>query len=250
MTVGGSPKPGSDRAAHFEEPVRSPRRLIRRACVTICALGAAVVLGSFLWFISGVSNEEVELTRDADGIVVLTGGASRVADAVELLAAGRGRRLLITGVNPSTNQGGLSRAVPLHDKFITCCVDLDHSAINTVGNAVETRRWARQRGFRSLIVVTSNYHMPRALAELGHQLPDVTLIPFPVVTEKRRAEPWWSNAASARLLFSEYLKYIYSVMRHRLDPSPAGTELAASCHLVSWFRNSQHCHRESSMRIL
>jgi len=249
MTVGGSPKPGSDRAPQLGDPARRPRRSIRRACVAIAALGAAVVLGSFLWFIAGVSNEEVELTRDADGIVVLTGGASRVADAVELLAAGRGRRLLITGVNPSTNQGGLSRAVPLHEKFITCCVDLDHSAINTVGNAVETRRWARQRGFRSLIVVTSNYHMPRALAELGHQMPDVTLIPFPVVTEKRRAEPWWSNAASARLLFSEYLKYIYSVMRHRLDPSPAGTEVAGHSHLASLFRNSQHCRRESSMRI-
>jgi len=233
MTVGGQRKPGSDRAPHLGEPARAPRRLIRRAVVAICTVAAVALLASFLWFISGVSNEEVELTRDADGIVVLTGGASRIADAVELLAAGRGRRLLITGVNPLTNQGGLSRAVPLHDRFITCCVDLDHSAINTVGNAVETRRWARQRGFRSLIVVTSNYHMPRALAELGHQLPDVVLIPFPVVTEKRRAEPWWSNAASARLLFSEYLKYIYSVMRHRLDPSPAGTELAGRRHLVS-----------------
>jgi uncharacterized SAM-binding protein YcdF (DUF218 family) len=197
-----------------------------RAFVAACIAGLGALMASFLWFISGVSNEEVELDRNADGIVVLTGGASRVADAVELLAAGRGRRLLVTGVNPATSTGGLSRAVPLHDKIITCCVDLDHSAVNTVGNAVETRRWARQRGFRSLIVVTSNYHMPRALAELSHQLPDVTLIPFPVVTEKRRAEPWWSNAGSARLLFSEYLKYIYSVVRHRLDPAPEDTEVA------------------------
>jgi len=193
--------------------------------VAIAALGAAVVLGSFLWFIAGVSNEEVELTRDADGIVVLTGGASRVADAVELLAAGRGRRLLITGVNPSTNQGGLSRAVPLHEKFITCCVDLDHSAINTVGNAVETRRWARQRGFRSLIVVTSNYHMPRALAELGHHMPDVTLIPFPVVTEKMRNEPLWASGSIQLLLF-EYMKYLVAQVRTRIEPATDSTDFA------------------------
>jgi uncharacterized SAM-binding protein YcdF (DUF218 family) len=219
MTVGREPQ-------FSKQPARRPRRLLLRAFLTACIAGIGALAASFLWFISGVSNDEIELDRNADGIVVLTGGASRVADAVELLAAGRGRRLLITGVNPATGPGGLSRVVPLHDKVITCCVDLDHSAVNTVGNAVETRRWARQRGFRSLIVVTSNYHMPRALAELSHQLPDVTLIPFPVVTEKRRAEPWWSNAASARLLFSEYLKYIYSVVRHRLDPGRDDTEVA------------------------
>jgi uncharacterized SAM-binding protein YcdF (DUF218 family) len=219
MTVGREPQIS-------KQPGRNPRRLLLRAFVTACVAGLGALVVSFLWFISGISNEEVALDRDADGIVVLTGGASRIADAVELLAAGRGRRLLVTGVNPATSPGGLSRAVPLHDKIINCCVDLDHSAMNTVGNAVETRRWARQRGFRSLIVVTSNYHMPRALAELSHQLPDVALIPFPVVTEKRRTEPWWSNAASARLLLSEYLKYMYSVMRHRLDPTPADTELA------------------------
>ena len=57
--------------------------------------------------------------------------------------------------------------MPEHQRWFSCCVDLDHSAINTIGNAVETRRWVMARGFQSLIVVTSNFHMPRALAELA-----------------------------------------------------------------------------------
>ncbi len=83
--------------------------------------------------------------------------------------------------------------LPQHDRLLECCVDLDHSAVNTVGNAAETRRWAQGPRFRSLIVVTSNYHMPRTMAELGRQLPDVALIPFPVVSDKLRAEPWWTS---------------------------------------------------------
>ena len=121
---------------------------------------------------------EVALRRNADGIVVLTGGAFRISDALELLAAGRGQRLLITGVNPATRSREISRLVPEHQRWFACCVDLDHSAINTIGNAIETRRWAKARGFKSLIVVTSNFHMPRAMAELAHQLPDVTLVPY------------------------------------------------------------------------
>jgi uncharacterized SAM-binding protein YcdF (DUF218 family) len=66
--------------------------------------------------------------------------------------------------------------------------------------------------------------MPRALAELEHQLPGVELVPFPVVTEKLRAEPWWSHASTARLLISEYVKYIVAAIRMRLDPASAATE--------------------------
>src|SRR6185503_7733707 len=144
----------------------------------------------------------IALNRNADGIVVLTGGSSRVADAIELLASGRGQRLLITGVYRATGPGELSRLAPEYQRVVRCCVDLDRSAVNTLGNAVETRRWARERGFRSLIIVTSAYHMPRALAEISHQLPDVKLIPFPVVSDRLRLEPWWSNGTTTRLVLS------------------------------------------------
>ena len=150
--------------------------------------------------------------------MVLTGAAFRINDALELLAAGYGRRLLITGVNPAPRVAAeISRLMPEIREWFDCCVDLDHSAINTIGNAVETRRWLDERGFKSLIVVTSNFHMPRAMAELSHQLPDVTLVPFPVVSEKAADRSWWSSPPTAKLLFSEYLKYIVAMVRMRLE---------------------------------
>jgi uncharacterized SAM-binding protein YcdF (DUF218 family) len=98
-----------------------------------------------------------------------------------------------------------------------CCVDLDRSAVSTRGNAAESRRWVYERGFRSLIVVTSNYHMPRALVEFSHAMPDITLIPFAVVGDKWREEPWWTSPSTLRLLFSEYVKYVAAELRVRLE---------------------------------
>ena len=135
---------------------------------------------------------------------------------MELLAGGYGKRLLISGVHPTNDVSDISRMLPDNHKLLNCCVDLDRSAVNTRSNAAETRRWARERGFKSLIVVTSNYHMPRAIVELSHAMPDVTLIPFVVVGDKWRDEPWWTSGATLRLLLSEYVKYVAAEVRVRL----------------------------------
>ena len=183
--VGSSTDDGASGEPGAAAPRARGQRLLRRLGWSTVAAGAAVVLLlglGFLWFIGRVPGDEVALSRTADGIVALTGGPSRVADAMELMAAGRGRRLLISGANRSTTPGEILRLNPEYARVVGCCVDFDRS-LNTLGNAIETRRWAESRGFRSLIVVTSNYHMPRALAEIAHQLPHVALVPFPVVTD-------------------------------------------------------------------
>ncbi len=185
------------------------------------ATGLIILAGGFVWFVSQIPGEEITLESKADGIVALTGAAARIPDAIELLATERGKRLLITGVHRATSSREIARITPLYSKYFTCCIDLDRSALNTFGNALETKRWARGHNFNSLIVVTSNWHMPRAMAELAHQLPDVALIAFPVISEKVKSEPWWSNTDTARLLLGEYLKYVFALMRMSLDPDGA-----------------------------
>lgn len=180
--------------------------------------GAVLLAAGFFWFVWQIKDEEIRLDRKADGIVVLTGAATRIPDAIGLLTGEYGKRLLITGVNRTTSAREIARLTLLNERVFACCIDLDRSALNTLGNAIETRRWARDRGFSSLIVVTSNWHMPRALIELAHQMPDTTLVAFPVVSEKIKSEPWLTNIEIARLLFSEYLKYVFAVVRIRLDP--------------------------------
>ena len=193
-----------------------PRKRWRSAIVKALAIGVIVVAAGFVGFLSQLRGSESKPSRTADGIVVLTGGASRVSDAMELLADGYGRRLLISGVHPASGASDISRSLTDNQSLLSCCVDLDRSAVNTRSNAAETRRWARERGFKSLIVVTSNYHMPRAIVELSHAMPDVTLIPFAVVGDKWREEPWWSNSGTLRLVLSEYVKYVAAEVRVRL----------------------------------
>ena len=174
------------------------------------------VLGGFVAFLSQLRDIESPPEHKADGIVVLTGGASRLSDAMELLAKGFGKRLLISGVHPLSGTSDISRSLPDNQSLLNCCVDLDRSAVNTRSNAAETRRWAHERGFKSLIVVTSNYHMPRAIVELSHAMPEIKLIPFAVVGDKWREEPWWSNGGTLRLVLSEYVKYLAAEVRVRL----------------------------------
>lgn len=191
--------------------------------LTMAAGATAIILLAvgFGWFIFNIAGDEVTLDTKADGIVALTGAAARIPDAIELLATDRGKRLLITGVHRATSSKEIARLTPLYSRYFTCCIDLDRSALNTFGNALETKRWARAHNFNSLIVVTSNWHMPRAMAELAHQLPDVTLIAYPVISEKVKSEPWWSSLDTARFLFAEYLKYVLALARMHLDTDSA-----------------------------
>jgi uncharacterized SAM-binding protein YcdF (DUF218 family) len=206
-----------------DKPIAAPRRLLRATMVMVLAIAFMAAAIGFVGFLSQLRGAETKPSRIADGIVVLTGGSSRVSDAMELLADGYGKRLLISGVHPTSAASDISRSLTDNQSLMNCCVDLDRSAVNTRSNAAETRRWVHERGFKSLIVVTSNYHMPRAIVELSHAMPDIALIPFAVVGDKWRDEPWWTNGATVRLLLSEYVKYVAAEVRVRL--ADAGLEM-------------------------
>ncbi len=185
------------------------------------AVAAVLFVAGYFWFVAQIPDKEVALDRKADGIVVLTGAAARIPDAIGLLAAERGQRLLITGVYRNTRSREIARLTPLYNRFFACCIDLDRNALNTYGNAIQARRWAHEHHFKSLIVVTSNWHLPRAMVEIEHQLPDIKLIPYPVISERLKNDPWWSNVETARLLFAEYVKYLFAQARFHVDPDLA-----------------------------
>lgn len=162
----------------------------------------------------------------ADGIVALTGAGSneRLAAAVNLLEDGKAQRMLVSGVNPEASREDIRTVSKAVRRLYDCCVDLDFTAADTVGNARETADWARNLRYKSLIVVTADYHMPRAMLELRATMPDVDLRPYPVATRIVNAKRWWRTSGGARLMVVEYSKYLTILGREavrKLGPKDA-----------------------------
>lgn len=145
----------------------------------------------------------------AEAIVALTGpSAERVNAAIRLLEQDKGDRLLISGVNRDVRRQELRALTPGSNKLFNCCVDLGFEAEDTVGNAQEIAAWVRAKQYDSLIVVTSDYHMPRSLLELRAAAPGVRLTPYAVATPTLDNAQWWRADVSARRMTLEYLKYL------------------------------------------
>ncbi|WP_371682073.1 YdcF family protein [Microvirga sp. 17 mud 1-3] len=215
---------------------RSRRRRVLRLGFYAAATSLVLLFLGFLVFVYSLDRFEQKPETRADGIVALTGGAQRIGDAIDLLAQGYAKRLLISGVNEKTSRDEIFRLNPGQRRLFDCCVDLDYRARNTIGNAIETRRWAEQHQFDALIVVTSNYHMPRTLVELDHALPNLQKIPYPVAATIDPHD-WWRNLSTAKVIFSEYLKFLVVWVRTRFEKDP---EHSSAAKILSGGRPIQH----------
>jgi uncharacterized SAM-binding protein YcdF (DUF218 family) len=191
-------------------------RLAGRALSVVCVIGIAFFVAGLVQFAAALPHPRLA-PGPADAVVVLTGGENRVAKAVDLVASGQGHRLLISGVNDHTSAAAIAEAVDQNQAVFRCCIDIDRRARNTVGNATEIARWVRQHDYRSLIVVTGAYHMPRALNELKRVLPNTLLIPDPVLTPGLDLDAWWTDEHTTRVIMFEYTKYLVSELRTRLS---------------------------------
>jgi uncharacterized SAM-binding protein YcdF (DUF218 family) len=171
----------------------------------------------------------------SDGVVALTGASdARITAAMKLMELGKARRMLISGVNPQASRSDIRGVAKAVQRIYDCCVDLGFEAVDTVGNARETARWVKARGYHSLIVVTSDFHMPRAMLELRAALPGVRFTPYPISSTELSARRWWRTQEGARRMILEYCKYLAILARESLmrlgpkdAPAPAASGAAA-----------------------
>lgn len=171
-------------------------------------------MGGFAAFATHVSRLTTPAEpAEADAIIVLTGGQARIDAAVDLLKSGKGKRLLISGVNPAARLIDLQMATGGDAGLFSCCVDIDHAALDTIGNAQESAKWVSTHAFGRVIVVTNNYHMPRSLLELKRFVGAIDLMPYPVVNTPLDGGEWLKNGNALRILFTEYAKYLAAVAR-------------------------------------
>jgi uncharacterized SAM-binding protein YcdF (DUF218 family) len=187
---------------------RIARRLILLFFVAIAILG-----GGFLWFADSVTSLRAPDGVKADAIVVLTGGYLRIEQALGLLRDGAGKRLLISGAHPSTTPNQIRRATQGSADLFDCCVDIGYDAIDTIGNANEIARWIHEHNYKSVLVVTNNYHMLRSLHELRRADPGTEFIPYPVIAADLTRRAWFLEPDTLRTMLSEYGKVVLASLR-------------------------------------
>lgn len=189
-----------------------PHALRRLGLLALVAF--AVWLAGFGWFVvSSLMTAGGPALPPTDAIVVLTGGKQRLETGIALLAAGKAKKLFISGVNPQVDRALLLRVLGPAARQEECCIALGHQADNTFENAQETAGWMRAEGFASLRLVTSWYHMRRALLEFGRAMPDRTIFAHPVFASHVEPEEWWGRHGALLLVLAEYHKYLWAWLR-------------------------------------
>jgi uncharacterized SAM-binding protein YcdF (DUF218 family) len=133
-----------------------------------------------------------------DAAVVLTGGPGRIGHAIDVLREHKAKRLLVAGVDPAVTKPDLARRIAGSRGWLSCCVDLGSESVDTRSNAEEASRWLARRHFRSLRLITSDWHMRRARYEFEKVLGGK----YVLVTDAVRTEPRFVT------LFGEYNKYL------------------------------------------
>lgn len=216
-----------DALRRTSEGMRTSRiwRKLRNGALGVLA-AATILAGGFSLFATHIG---ALATPDdpgmADAIIVLTGGQSRIGAAIDLLKSGKGQRLLISGVNPIADADDLLAATGADADLFSCCVDIDHAALDTIGNAEESAKWMRAHAYDSVIVVTNNYHMPRSLLELRRSVGEADLQPYPVVNAPLNTGEWMTKPDAIRVLFTEYTKYLASIARGVVQTRATAEEL-------------------------
>ena len=169
-------------------------------------------LGVFVESIEAFDGTPV-METETDAIVVLTGGSERVNTGYELLAAHKGKKLFISGVHRGLTLDHMPNSPAASKDLRDCCVVLGHEAETTFGNAHETHDWMTAENYRSLRLVTANYHMPRSLLVFHKEMPEFIIVPQPVSPDNVKLDKWWERPGTASLLVTEYNKYLVAIVR-------------------------------------
>jgi uncharacterized SAM-binding protein YcdF (DUF218 family) len=186
-----------------------------RVFLAVIVLAVLAYAMGFVLFVSNLPPTP-DMPPQVDGIVVPTGGQERLDTAVALLEHGVGKRLLISGVSPTTTKEEVGKLAGGGARF-ACCADLGYAAEDTHGNALEATDWIRSNHYNSIAIVTSRYHTPRTMREFSVALPDVTLIAYPVDQSGVDLGTWWKHPRTAQLLHREYAKYLASLVMTKLN---------------------------------
>tara|TARA_Y100000991_G_scaffold405_1_gene294 strand:+ start:977 stop:1591 length:615 start_codon:yes stop_codon:yes gene_type:complete len=159
----------------------------------------------------------------SSNIVILTGGTNRIKDGLNIInhfdKSKRTKfKILVSGTGKGFSKNSLIKQIGpnFNPKLIECCIFLDSVSKNTLTNAIETSKWANRNDLKEFILITSNYHMPRAILEFKNVMPNHKIYTFAITPRKHNIKEWMSSYETFSLIFKEFCKYIVSNLRIKL----------------------------------
>ena len=160
--------------------------------------------------------------KESLNIVILTGGTNRIKDGLKIIEDFKkskkiNSKILVSGTGMGFTKSSLKKKLGpnFNPKLIKCCVDLDSVSKNTFTNASETFKWAKKNDIKEFILITSNYHMPRAILEFKNIMPKLKIYTYAIIPKKHNIENWLNSYETFNLIFTEYCKYIFASLRIR-----------------------------------
>lgn len=144
--------------------------------------------------------------EQTDAVIVLTGGAGRIARGIEVVDEGLAKELFVSGVDPEVKEGEFAAEFKVPRRLMNCCVTLGYLAVDTRSNAGEAAEWLKENEFSSVRLVTTDWHMARASSEFTGALPEGTLI----VRDAVKSEP------DLATLYLEYNKLLAAAISQGL----------------------------------
>lgn len=184
--------------------------LFTRTLLVVLAVILPIAVG-FVRFMANLPPPTSDMSQ-TDAIVVLTGGSDRIPAAFSLLQEGKAKKLFVSGVHRGVDVDALLRIdgdpSQKPDAALAARIDLGDMAADTFGNSVESVAWMRANNFKSMRLVTADYHMRRALIEFRMEAPDLIIVPNPIHPAGIADGRWWRDRATVSLLLSEYGKYL------------------------------------------
>lgn len=157
---------------------------------------------------------------ESPNIVILTGGANRIKDGLKIIEDFKNSKninykILVSGTGMGFTKSSLKKKLGpnFNSQLIQCCIDLDGVSKNTLTNASETFKWTSKNDIKEFILITSNYHMPRAILEFKNVMPNLKIYTYAITPKKHDIENWLSSYQTFSLVFTEYCKFIIAGLR-------------------------------------
>ena len=194
------------------------RSIFKAICIVLISSILIYFLIGLIEYKDKILSNITYISKKSSNIVILTGGTNRIKDGLKIVnkfekSSTFNSKILVSGTGKGFTKMNLEKNIDFDFNLIECCIELDSISINTYSNAFETLKWVKKNNISEFILITSNYHMPRAFLEFKYRMPNLKIFTYPITPKKHNINNWLSSFQTFSLVFSEYCKFLVANLR-------------------------------------